>query len=601
MVKVYRFILILTFVVIMFRVVICYYPGNTQSFYLYYLYLQSNYVATIANQIIIGEPLPLFGYLHNPYELGVLFMGLFYCPFSIIFGNGNFVIALVACLITLVMAFLLWKVTYKYLGLATANIALIIFIFPPPSFSVQNHLIHGSHYESIIFSLCTLLLFYQIFFEKNKTKDTKLVIFFTAGFVLSFGMSLFYIFACFVIALSFTCLVFIKPQVTIKQWVVFIAGTLIGTIPWFWYGFVFNFTNLKIHGSNLLTHFQSKGFLAVIFKIFKSFFVVLPESFGFLYTIGPIFNYAYFALLIYALYWIIFKVGSIKTKVNPRQFIMLLIMIYLLVFFVMYAVTDFDTVQIVKSIYLCPLYPFICIAMAIFIKEQYCSNKFFGKTIFVIILSICIFSQVVFYKDSKLLKCLYYKSVLPELLGEQIIVAYETSGGEIVDDADDLIKVKKYFNLKEKYYPILEVAFARSLAEKCYAGLIHLKPAQLIKTIEPKYWPDFLRGWGMLAANPRCFKTTDEINKAAVYIDKNLQNFFYEGVGIAIGIMNPVSAEKCIKNIEQFDRKYRFFCYKGLGYQRAMFIKERKDLYMKEFAIIPIEYQMSYWKGVLDY
>ena len=121
------------------------------------------YRGAIAKEVIDGLSLPLFDYLYTDYEGGSLVEGILAVPFFLILGQTYFSLKLVTFLISVLIFSLWYYFLNNFFGKTEAVLASILITLSPPAYTKISLTSWGNHFESNLFAIVIIILFYKYF------------------------------------------------------------------------------------------------------------------------------------------------------------------------------------------------------------------------------------------------------------------------------------------------------------------------------------------------------------------------------------------------------------------------------------------------------
>jgi len=205
---------------------------------------------TIAREILKGGKMPLFDYHADPYAGGTLITGILAVPFFILFGSSYFSLKLVALAFSLGSLIVCFILLNKHFGLKAASFASLLFIFPPTLYAQSSLVSLGNHCESIFFSLLTTLIFFEIFFQKQKIpfEDKKISSFLIFLLGLTSGFSFYFVYTFLYTFLTYSIFWFIfdKRLFIKKYFLIYCLSFVIGFLPWLYYNLTHSFRGLNM-------------------------------------------------------------------------------------------------------------------------------------------------------------------------------------------------------------------------------------------------------------------------------------------------------------------------------------------------------------------
>ena len=389
-----------------------------------------------ARELIRSDNLPFSSYyyigscIYKGNNSGALtsLLSILVVPFFLLFGESYLSLKLVHLLINIVTLIFLYLFLYKFFSKKIAVITSILFI-NGTSISTKFSLMGlGNHYETILFTILTMYIFYKIFFDKNDHS----INFILFGLISALGLCLNYIFlvtlvTCFLLWFIFDNRFFLR-----RQFLIFIVTLIVCLIPWAYY-IIYNIGGVYIYFKPIYQHFLSNGIVNSLIRLkdlasTHLFNLFLLEDIGFIkgHFLSSIY-YLLFVLSFCVLFWLntkyllklLFKIPQRKQLQVPSENISkeLFIFIYLIVFYIACSFSDLSIggwhgkFDFVSYRYLGPVYLFLFITIALFLDKL--SFKKYMRTIsnsiIIILILISLLSNLAFISYNKFLLCKFRK------------------------------------------------------------------------------------------------------------------------------------------------------------------------------------------------
>jgi len=532
----------------------------------------------IAKELIEGKKWPLLDYQTENHQGGSIVIGLLTVPFFLVFGESIYTLKLVALLLSL-STFVCWCIfAYRYFGGNIAVLNAIFLIFPPPIFTIYSLVNKGEHYQSGLFTILALLIFYKILYQTDPnvsvSKDFKkspYFYFILLGLLSGLGLYFAYIFIVTIITILVIFFILDKRFFIKREFFAFFVSFFIGFIPWIAYGMQHKFINLYYENTSFWSHFHINGFFARLFLALTDWF---KASFGF--TNLGFLNAKLFSSFYLYLFFISFLYLVVCNRANISNFFASIklfrksssiynssiskeipILIYILIFFIVFSASDFYLVVSENRFkFFFPLFPFIAIALAIFFARLFNYKGFFAKK-FVFVWKITLFLALImcFMENTNLISPKdfaklpkYYKAYSYELLGSHTSRFGVSHRIEMINMLSS--KEKKIFAFK---------GLAESLPDDFLNRFDYYD--NLFRYMVDKEYKPYLYRHMMTRIDIKLdpLEIANFINK----VDKDFRKYCYEGIGIVLGSRKDFGLLKDFS--ERTDEKYASYLYRGFG------------------------------------
>ncbi len=315
----------------------------------------------IAIEFIEGLRLPLGDYIVDPYSLSPLFNGLLTIPSFLIFGKTLFALKLVPFLwhlVSLIIWFYVWRSFFSARG---AFFILLLFVLAPPrivEYSLSNH---GTHFEAILWTGFSLLLF-------KKTIDGKIGMAwggFGLGLLGGFASSLHPIHIIFAFVLLFYSLWVNKNKML---YVGYGLGFLIGFFPWLYFNSHHQWAGLDWPKELFFYPMELKTILQNLWRVFlaaqkESGLKSLLGFHNFPSPFRQITTYLYEGIYLFSLLTLFFQRGlwrNLKICLDIK----VIAVIYQMLLISLVVISQFGF-----EYYLFPMGPFIGMTMVVAVQE----------------------------------------------------------------------------------------------------------------------------------------------------------------------------------------------------------------------------------------
>ncbi|MCX5692536.1 MAG: glycosyltransferase family 39 protein [Candidatus Omnitrophica bacterium] len=551
------------------------------------------YIGTIAKELIEGSSLPLFDYQLTHIKGGTLLAGIFVIPFFWLFGQSYFVLKLVALLVSLIILAVTYLFLWRFFNKKIAIITGALMAISAPIYTIFSLMLYGKEYESILFTMIALFLFYRIFFQEASARDAshKELYFALFGLVSGLGMYFDYIFAVTLIYCLGFWFIFDKAFFARRGFRFFLIFFFVGLSPWIYYNLTHNFAAICIDDNypNVpLRHLFLLNSLPEAARKLKDLLVYsLPDSFyfkGFKSIPGDAISYIYYIIFLISfsiLFWSDRKtVWKLLCGIIPLKKIRLLpnslyrevfILLYPLAFSLLYSFSyyliskksEYNFFGFNEYRFLIILYPFVFIILAIFLSRLWDWSKR-GRRI-AACLSVCISLFLVasgLIADYDLMtfrnfgRRLVYEGYNYDVLGIVIGERYGHSISKAVSAAG---------NIRQPHRAFVFGGIGWNMAWRFFRA---------------KEYPDI----------DACIA---HINK----IDSGYRPFVFRGFGAFLGLQLKDIADAA-SYVSSIDKQYRPYVYEGIGWFEGWRFKNRFSLGIEQIDKIDAEYRPDYCRGL---
>ena len=551
------------------------------------------YIGTIAKELIEGRSLALFDYQLTHIRGGTLLTGIFVVPFFLLFGQSYFILKLVALLVSLTILAVTYLFLWRFFNKKIAIITGVLMAISAPIYTLFSSMVYGRNYESIIFTMITLSIFYRIFFQEVSAnhipyKERYFALF---GLVSGLGMYFDYIFAVTLIYCLGFWFIFDKTFFTRKTFRLFLVSFLLGLTPWIYYNLTHHLAAICIdddYPGVPLRHLFLLNSLPEVARKLKDLLVYhLPGSFyfrDFKFIPGYVISYIYyiiFLLVFCVLFWLnrdtVWKlicgiIPSRRRRVLPsplyrEAFIILypvaFSLLYSFSYYLISKKSEYNFFGFYEYTYLVVLYPFIFITIAIFLSRLWD----WGKKSRRIAVSVLVFMLVFFIVGGLSAD---YDLVTPRNFGKRLIY--------------------QGYN-----YGILGIVIGER-----YGHSIS-KVMSVIRNIRQPYRASAFRGIGWNIGR-RFFRAKEysDVDACIAHmnkIDSRYRQFVFWGFGAFLGLQLKDTSDAAFY-LNRIDKKYRPYAYRGIGWFTGWRFKDRLSLSIKQIDKIDEVYRPDYCRGL---
>jgi len=590
------------------------------------------YRGAIAKDLLEGLSIPFFDYSYTEYEGGSLVIGILAAPFFSLFGQSYFSLKLVTFLISILIFFLWYKFLEKAFGRSEAVLASFFMTFSPPTYTKISLTSWGNHFESNLFTIAALSLFYKIFsslsaeeskegfnFKSNLQKWGKNRIFlnFILGAVAGFGIYFSYTFLIALMILVLLWFILDKKFLFKKSFIFSICGFLVGFSPGIYFNLTHKFAGLRIKGVPLHKIFITTNWPSgnAIHKFYEFFSSNLPNSYCFSdigNISGKLINYTYFVIFLFsyfALVWLnrkkisqafsrLFSFKESKVDCNEINSPALFIILFPLAFSLIYSLTPFKVGlkadDYFQYRYLMPLMQLEMIILAVslpMIIKQKISSKFklLLNTLAIFFLAILILlnsvSNLRLISYKRPVNPFTYKGYNYFWLGQ---VAVDRYGFNLNNSFSITGRIKKEY--RAQYYEGLGYYYGWAFIAQKGEG------EKVLGKIDPVLQNYFYKGLGvsysLLHGRNTKFVILKKFAEENIPLEK--QKYFYTGYGKMMPYLEKSLQEKFIDSVDKDLRKY---FYIGMGEGLGIKLGFNEYRYKKEIEKIGTDAEKFYSEG----
>ncbi|MBU1912652.1 MAG: hypothetical protein KKB22_03870 [Candidatus Omnitrophica bacterium] len=566
------------------------------------------YIGTIAKELIESPSLPLFDYQLTHIKGGTLLAGIFVIPFFWLFGQSYFVLKLAALLVSLIILAVTYLFLWRFFNKKIAIITGALMAISAPIYTIFSLMLYGKEYESILFTMIALFLFYRIFFQEASAREAshKELYFALFGLVSGLGMYFDYIFAATLIYCLGFWFIFDKAFFARRGFRFFLIFFFVGLSPWIYYNLTHNFAAICIddnyHGIPLRHLFLLNSLPEVACKLKDLLLYYLPNSFYFMdfkSIPGDAISYTYYAIFLLSfciLFWlnrkIIWKLlyGLIPLRrmrlapssIYREAFILLYPIIFSFLFaFSYYTLSKKDEYNFFgfnEYRFLIMLYPFVFIILAIFLSRLWDWSKR-GRRI-AAYLSVCISLFLVASGLSADYNLITFRNFRNRCVHAGynyffLGMAFGEKYGNFIPAA-----VSHAENIRQPYRTSVFRGIGFNIGWRFFRGKeyrdIDICMAQINK-VDPAYRPFALEGFGAFLE-----MQLKGITRAASYVnnmDKQYRPDLYRGIGWFMGFRFKDRFFMATEPIYKIDEEYRPDYCRGLGEIAGVIFGQNESCY----------------------
>jgi len=573
------------------------------------------YRGAIAKDILEGLSLPFFDYLYTDYEGGSIIEGLLASPFFSLIGQTYFSLKLVTFLISILIFSFWYYFLNKFFGKLEAAVASLLIILSPPTYTKISLTSWGNHFESNLFTITLIYLFYKVFSQDKFSKS----VYFFMGVVSGLGTFFTYTFLISFAIVLFLWFVYDKRFIFRKSFLLFAIGYIIGFSPGIYFNLTHKFAGLYIKGVPIYEIFSTKSTSGDNFrhKFYQLVTFHMPNSFCFpsLGAIsGRISNHIYYYIFILSyllLLWFNrktiynFFLASIYSKqlkknheiYSPIIFIFLFPIGFIIISSLAPFKIGLNPNDYFWYRYLTPLLQFEIIIIALFIsKIMRLGNeekfnilaKTFSSTLLAIIILIGFANNISLISFRKPINPFTYKGYNYFWLGQVVVYRY---GFNLASSLPVSERVDKKY--RPQYFEGLGYYYSWAFFDKKQEG------EENLKRVDPILKSSFYRGLGIsiseLHGKNFNFKKLKEFVKEN--IEKNQENNFYIGFGIMMAFWDKKLIEKFLNGADRTLWKY---FYQGMGRGLGTRLGFNEWRFKEEAEKIKGDEKEYYYKGFYD-
>ncbi len=555
----------------------------------------------------------LLDYQLTTYGGGKLIIAVLIAPFFLKLSGSLFSLKLISLLFLLATLVLLYFFMKKFFSKKAAVISCLLYICSPLAFTKRSVILLSNHFESILFIMLALYIFYEIIFS-DKTEKKYFIIF---GLICGLGVSFSYSFLVMLLLFFLFWFARSKKFFLNKGFFIFSLFLFIGLSPWLVYNLKHEFFGAILHDELLYKHFFQSDIMYWIGNLMNILVKDLP---GFFQSkndgtaASRLFSYTSYLLCLVSFYFVCRlnrkSIMLFLSALNPfRRYNVVfnsgisketLLLIYPVIFCLIYSLSDlrdwvrFDSESYSVYRYLVPLFPFFCMIISLFLDKVRRGHKaffIFSQTCFLFFLInglVSNFSLISFKNFGMVLKYKGYSyHELGRLIGEnnfygrgnsldlinkfyrkyKTLSCYEGIGYEIARRKLLGAEIKEDFQKVEiSYRPYCYYGLGQFIGEirdiQDFAGLM-----RILGKIEKKNWPEVIEGIGL----GLWLFDDEKIN--LVRLDKWLNNipgtykkYFYRGVlESSFSSNSGFEINRPFNLIAVLPKEYKSYSYEGLG------------------------------------
>ncbi len=589
--------------------------------------LRELYIGTIAKELIEGLSLPLFDYQLTHMRGGTLLTGIFTVPFFLLFGQSYFVLKLIALLVSLTILAVTFLFLWRFFDKKIAIITGALMAISAPLYTIFSLMLYGRNYETILFTMVALLLFYRIFFQEGSAPDARHqdLSFALFGLVSGLGMYFDYIFAVTLIHCFAFWFIFDKAFFTRRGFRFFLAFFAVGLTPWIYYNLTHRLAAVCIDddypGVPLRYLFLLNSLPEVGRKLKDLLFYHLPHSLYFrnVKSIpGDVIAYAYYSIFLLSFcivswlhkrtIWKLIRGGILsrnKRLVPDPLYREVFILLYPVSFSLLHSFSyyiiskksEYNFFDFYEYTHLIMLYPFAFIIIAIFLSRLWDWSNGGRKIAASLLVFISLFLVASgLSADYGLVSLrnfgrpLAYIGYNYDVLGIVIGERYGRSIPEAARAAGNIRQPYRAsvfrgigFNIARRFFRGKEYADI----DTCMAG---------INKIDSRYRPLALEGFGAFLE-----LQLKGVTHAAAYansMDTHYRPYMYRGIGWFTGWRFKDRFSLGIAQINKIDEEYRPDYCRGLGEMAGMIFGRNMSWCAELFRGVDQKYQSYLFEGV---
>ena len=581
-------------------------------------------MGTLAKEILNGTTIPYFAYIgsYEAHEAGQLLNGILIAGFYRLFGESGITLKLCWLFFSVGTYIILFFMLIKYFNRRTAIIASFLYIFSPPLFTWFNLTDTAVDSGALFFIMAVIFLNAKLlFFKKNK-----LSFYILYGFLLGISMSYSH-YAIFVLFVSLLYQLFFNPRFFFgKAMIASLISFMVGLSPWLY---------LILYNKFNPFDYVSRGFTTLegaFSKLIVLFTQTFPHSLSFkdfLFFQGRTLDYIYYFLCI--ILGIIFLYSVRKGILlnfarysNGRNRNRLFIFFFIIVYILVYAFSGFIIRGSIEREYryLLRIYPFIFIAIAILIDKLWNLNIKYRSFSLIILIFLCSLGLI---GNLSMIETNYSVVKKPSIYSPYSYswLAYKINRFS-KGSRQKLIPAIK--SIQSKYSPYRRAGIykkirlgtilnPKSFLEQCkiigeyqesyYEGMgrgigffFRYGPSfqiEIIQQIPSEYW---FNKYGILKidAVTHLLHNPDYLEKLSSGLSGEAKKFYYERVGMSMGILFHGRIEDLLGCLTKFEGVYAGNLIKGLGIGLA--ISEDIENVIKMGDRINYKYKRDYFEGV---
>jgi hypothetical protein len=530
------------------------------------------YTSNVAIEIIKGPLLPLVSYSDRPYEGYIVVNGLLTVPFFLLLGPSYFALKLTALLFGLLILISLFYFSRREFGLLAAAAVSLLYIFAPPGIIRLSLWASGHYPHSQLFLVLSMILIYRICFPRQ---EKRILLPDVIMLGLLSGFSIYFHPICILILiyclLSFAC--FRRDFFRTKRIALFLFMTVLGSgvLP------LRHLLNLYSYvyfpgRTTFFSQANAQNILQRVVALFSRFFAQIWYYEDISLSMGMIFDYAFYFLLLTAYFFLLteswrkMRHSFDSTESSVRKVIILLLFppIIICAFSLSNFIQPFNPASVR---FILPLYPVICLIIVLFLfsvgrvgnKALRISACLIGALLIIINAAgtINLFSsEPSMFRDMD--------TSWGWVLGEQVAGVYLSRQPE---SALDKINRERHGEYKEQ----IKRGFADSVAALYWSrGPSYFR--RNVDAVNDEFHPEIYRAFGRKAA----YHSKFDLEKCRLLFEEvpaPMRRYCYEGVGSTLGY-RLIAREPDItceqvrlfsKEIASVPPQYRADCYRGLG------------------------------------
>jgi len=590
----YKILFILVFILLLTRVVVLLF--FIDKFFLY----EELHHGMIAKEVMEGSDLSIFEYPLTNYEHGGSWSAILTIPFFALFGKNRFALLLTPVAFSAAILIILFLFAYKFFNRRVAIITALLYIFSSRiwfTFNLHNGVMH---FDNIIFTVAAMYLFYEIIFNSKNNPGY----YFFLGLVSGFGT--YWVYTYLVTAAAILLLWFLRDKKMFlkKGFYIFLAGFLVGMLPWFYYNLGTHFESIKdvfyygfLNDKNYLGFNSLKTWLDTIQRFLE---VVCFSKMLSLTNYETIFGRVYLVIYWLSFFYILrcYKF-SVPKIVSSRESFVLIFPILLLIinaFYGFYVDELSGSTCYSNWRYIVGLFPFVFLTVAIVLDKLFAKVNIL-KVISIVIFSVFIMSEAIIY--SKKINFKDFGNGFNQL-GYSYLYLIESFYSKYPDNLYKILDNTTKLSAPERY-EVLAQALTINLSGKLYP--VDFKEyLKLSLRLDERYRPIFykilIKGLYYTSDLP-LRDLVREVDILSKQVDDKYKPYLYQGIGALMVKRDSYDTAKYKDGAGLIDEKYIVYYYRGLS--EPVFMEGLVD-YLSRFkncmGWLDKQYQPAYLEGV---
>jgi len=550
----------------------------------------------IAKEIMEGPDLSIFEYPLTNYGHGGLWSGILTIPFFALFGKNLFALLLTPVAFSTGILIILFLFAYKFFNRRVAIITGLLYIFSSRIWFAFNFHTGGLHFENVIFTVGAMYLFYEIIFN-GKSKP---IYYFSLGLVSGFGTYWVYTYLVTAAAILLLWLLRDKRMFLRKAFYVFLAGFLVGMLPWFYYNLGTHFESIK--DVILDGFFGPKNYLGLKtwLDTIQRFLEVI--CFSRMLSLGIQDNI--FGKLYLVIYWLsflyilrLYKFSFAKIISSKESFVLTFPVLLLIIaaFYGLYVEELKDSTYYLDWRHVVGLFPFVFLTVAIALDRLFLKFKAL-KAVSLAALSIPVIAGTIIGSTKINLKD--FGSGFNQL-GYSYIFLFDAFHSKYTDNLYKILDNITKLSAPEKYevlsliYAIDPIGESKPVDFKEYLKL----SLRVDEKHKPIFYKILIKGLFCNLDMP-LKDIVHQVDVLSRQVEDRYKPYFYEGIGALVTTYDIIDTIKYKEYASFIDKKYRAYYYRGLSEPNYSGIPEYFDRFKNCLAWLDKQYQPLYLEGV---